>query len=81
MTRGVSKQEVTQLRISARNCLKGTIVSVDDSAVTSKVKIKIEAPITIMAVVTKEAVKDLELKKGEQAFAIIKSTSVMVGKE
>jgi molybdopterin-binding protein len=70
-----------RLKISARNCIKGTIESVDDGIVTSKVKIKIEAPTTITAVVTKEAVRELGLKKGDKAFAIIKSTSVMVGKD
>jgi len=69
------------LKISARNCLKGTVESVDDGVVTSKVKIKIEAPFTVTAVITKEAVKELGLKKGDNAFAIIKSTSVMLGKE
>jgi molybdopterin-binding protein len=69
------------LRISARNCLKGTIESVDDGVVTSKVKINIKTPTTITAVVTKEAVKELGLKKGDNAFAIIKATNVMIGKD
>lgn len=69
------------MKISARNCLKGTIESVDDGVVTSKVKIKIETPITITAIITKEAVKELGLKKGDKAFAIVKSTSVMLGKD
>jgi molybdopterin-binding protein len=69
------------LKISARNIYKGTIESVEDGIVTSKVKLRIDAPITITAVVTKEAVADLALKKGEKAYAIIKSTSVIVGKD
>lgn len=55
--------------------------SVEDGVVTSKVKIRIEAPIIVTAVVTKEAVEELALKKGDRAYAIIKSTSVMIGKD
>ncbi|MGA2573012.1 MAG: TOBE domain-containing protein [Candidatus Methanomethylicaceae archaeon] len=69
------------MKISARNCFRGTVEDVEDGVVTSKVKIKIEMPITLTAVITKEAVKDLGLKRGEKAIAIIKSTSVMIAKD
>jgi molybdate transport system regulatory protein len=69
------------MKISARNCFRGTVEDVEDGIVTSKVKIKIETPITLTAVITKEAVKDLGLKRGEKAIAIIKSTSVMVAQD
>ncbi len=61
--------------------IKGTIENVEEGAVMANVKIKIEAPDTITAIITKESVKDLGLKEGEKAIAIIKSTEVMVGKE
>jgi molybdate transport system regulatory protein len=69
------------MKISARNCFRGTVEDIEDGIVTSKVKIKIETPITLTAVITKEAVKDLGLKRGEKAIAIIKSTSVMIAKD
>jgi molybdopterin-binding protein len=61
--------------------LKGTVENIEEGAVMASIKVKIEAPDTITAVITKEAVKDLELKKGEKATVIVKSTEVMVGKE
>ena len=69
------------MKLSARNMIKGTIENVDEGAVMANVKIKIEAPDTITAVITKESVEKLGLKKGEKVTAIIKSTEVMVGKE
>lgn len=69
------------MKISARNCFRGTVENVEDGVITSKVKIKIETPITVTAVITKEAVKDLELKRGEKVIVIIKSTSVMIAKD
>ena len=67
--------------MSARNMLKGTVENIEEGAVMANVKVKIEAPDTITAVITKEAVKDLKLEKDEKVTVIVKSTEVMVGKE
>lgn len=69
------------MKLSARNMIKGTIENVDDGPIMANVKIKIDAPDTITAIITKESVEKLGLKKGEKVTAIIKSTEVMVGKE
>ena len=69
------------MKISARNLIKGTVEGVEEGAVMANVKVKIEAPDTITAIITKEAVKELDIKKGEKVVAIIKSTEVMVAKE
>lgn len=69
------------MKLSARNMIKGTVENVDEGAVMANVKIKIEAPDTVTAIITKESVKDLGLKKGEKVTVIVKSTEVMVGKE
>ena len=69
------------MKMSARNMLKGTVENIEEGAVMANVKVKIEAPDTITAVITKEAVKDLELEKDEKVTVIVKSTEVMVGKE
>jgi molybdopterin-binding protein len=67
--------------MSIRNRFKGTVEDVEDGVVTSRVKIKVEGPIVITAVITKDAVKDLALKRNDKVEALIKSTSVMVAKE
>jgi len=69
------------LKISARNRFKGIVEDVEKGSVTAKVRIKIDAPVTITSVITKEAVEDLELKRGDKVQAIVKSTEVMVSKE
>ena len=70
-----------QVKMSARNMLKGTVENIGEGAVMANVKVKIEAPDIITAVITKEAVKDLNLEKDEKVTVIVKSTEVMVGKE
>jgi len=69
------------LKLSIRNRFKGTVEAVEDGIVTSKVNIKVEGPMMITAVVTKDAVKDLALKRGDKVEALVKSTSVMIAKE
>jgi molybdopterin-binding protein len=69
------------LRISARNLLEGEIESVKLGAVMASIKIKVESPGLITALITKESAENLGLKKGDKATAIIKSTEIIVGKE
>ncbi|MDG3546862.1 TOBE domain-containing protein [Methanobacterium formicicum] len=69
------------MKISARNMLKGKVTGVDVGAVMANVKIKIESPDVITAIITKESVKDLDIKDGDEVIALIKSTEVMVAKE
>ncbi len=73
--------EAVGLKISARNRLKGTVQEVDKGVVTAKVKIKIEKPVVVTALISKEAVEELDIKAGDKVQAVIKATEVMVAKE
>jgi molybdopterin-binding protein len=66
------------MKISARNTLKGKIAKITKGATTSHVLIDVNGA-TVTASITNEAVDDLKLKEGMDAFAIIKSSDVMVG--
>ena len=69
------------MKLSARNILKGKVVGVIKGVTTHNVKIDIGYGIVITSSITAEAVKDLKLKKGDEAYAIIKASEVIVGKE
>ena len=69
------------MKISARNVFQGEIENVEVGAIMANVKIKIESPELITAIITKESVEKLDLKKGDTVSAIIKSTEIMVGKD
>jgi len=73
--------EDKKLKISARNKLKGKVKQVDKGIITAKVKIKIESPVEITAIISKEAVEELDIKIGDAVEAVIKATDVMVAKE
>ena len=76
----VGRVEVKRLKISARNRLKGRVLSVEKDQINGKVKIEIKVPAVITSVITKEAIEDLDIKVGDEVEAIIKSSEVMIGK-
>lgn len=72
--------EVKGLKLSARNQFKGKVVAVEKGIITGKVKVEVKMPVTITAVITKEAIEDLDIKVGDEVTAIVKSTEIMVAK-
>jgi molybdopterin-binding protein len=69
------------MKLSARNVLKGKVVEVIEGVTTDNVKIDIGHGNVITSSITAEAVKDLKLKKGDDVYAIIKASEVIVGKD
>ena len=72
--------EVKPVKLSTRNRFKGKVISIEKGVITAKVKVEVKMPVTVTAVITKEAVEDLDLKIGDEVEALIKSTEVMIGK-
>jgi len=69
------------LKISARNRLKGVVKGVEKGDVIAKVKLEVKAPALITALISREAVEDLNIKVGDSVEAVIKATEVMIAKE
>ncbi|HWR22236.1 MAG TPA: TOBE domain-containing protein [Feifaniaceae bacterium] len=67
------------MRISARNQIKGRIVSIDKGLVNAIVVIDIGGGNKITANISVKAVEELGLTAGADAYAVIKASSVMVG--
>ena len=74
-----STAQVGSARISGRNQLAGTIVEVMVDGLLAKVVLAIGEQ-RITAIITSDAVRELGLKPGESALALIKATEVMIGK-
>lgn len=73
--------EAVGLKISARNRLKGTVQDVKKGEVATKVRVRIEKPVVVTALISREAVEELDIKKGDKVDAVIKATEVMIAKE
>jgi molybdopterin-binding protein len=64
-------------RVSGRNQLAGKVVSVRTEGLLAEVVLQVgNAHVT--AIITSSAVRELQLKKGDSAAALIKSTDVMI---
>ena len=65
------------MKLSARNQLKGKILSVKKGATTAHVTVSVGDQ-TMTASITNEAVEDLGLKPGQAAIVVIKASDVMI---
>jgi PadR family transcriptional regulator AphA len=69
-----------ELRLSARNQLRGTVTQVHHGQVMSSVKAVVSKEQALTAAITKEAAADLDLAPGDHVLVIVKATEVMVAK-
>jgi molybdopterin-binding protein len=76
----LSREGGTTMKLSTRNQIKGKVIEVKKGAVAAKVKIDIGGGNAITSTITVDAVNDLKLKKGDKVIALIKASSVMIGK-
>ncbi|MEG3123027.1 TOBE domain-containing protein [Sphingomonas sp. GB1N7] len=68
------------MKISARNQIPGTIVSVTPGAVNATVKVDIGGGNLVTSSITNEAIADLALAEGDAVSIIVKASDVMIGK-
>ena len=68
------------MKLSARNQIKGKITEVIKGQTTGHVHIDIGGGVIVHASITNEAIDDLALKVGDEAYAVIKASDVMIGK-
>ena len=67
------------MKLSARNQIKGKVLSVTHGAINSEVVLEIAAGVVITSQVTTSSVHELGLKEGDTAYAIVKADNVMLG--
>lgn len=66
-------------RISGRNQLAGTVVEVTIDGLLAKIVLAVGAQ-RVTAIITSDSARELKLKPGDEAVALIKATEVMVGR-
>ena len=69
------------MKLSARNVLKGKIVEVKKGTVTTHVRIDIGGGAIVTSSITNEAAEELKLAQGDDAYAVVKASDVMVAKD
>ncbi len=68
------------IALSGRNRLSGVVEEVRRDGLLAQVRLRVGDQ-SLTAVITRDAVDELRLKRGDEATAIIKATEVMVGRE
>jgi molybdopterin-binding protein len=66
------------MKLSARNILKGKVARIEKGAINAEVTIQLPGGEQIVSIITNASVISLGLKKGNDAYAVIKASSVMV---
>jgi molybdopterin-binding protein len=83
--RVVPATEIDRLRgdgegahISARNRFHAIVTDLKTDGLMAQVEMVVSEPVRLVAIVTRDAVEELGLKKGMAATAIVKSTNVII---
>jgi molybdopterin-binding protein len=66
--------------ISGRNQLRGFVDEVRIEGLLAQVRLRIGSQ-TLTAVITRDAVDELKLRRGDEALAVVKATEVMIARE
>jgi molybdopterin-binding protein len=66
--------------ISGRNQLRGYVDEVRVEGLLAQVRLRIGDQ-TLTAIITRDAVEELKLRRGDEALAVVKATEVMVARE
>ena len=66
--------------LSGRNRLTGIVEEVRREGLLAQVRLRIGDQ-RLTAIITRDAIDELKLKRGDEATAIIKATEVMIGRE
>lgn len=67
------------MKISARNVLSGTVISITRGPVSTEVVLEIAPGVQIASSITTNSADSLNLKEGAKAYGVIKASSVMIG--
>lgn len=74
------KTPAVLVALSGRNQLRGIVEEVRTDGLMAQIRLRIGDQ-TLTAVITRDAIDALRLKRGDEAMAVIKSTEVMIAKE
>lgn len=66
--------------LSGRNQLRGFVEEVRVDGLLAQIRLRVGDQ-SLTAVITRDAVTELKLRRGDEAIAIIKSTEVMIARE
>jgi molybdopterin-binding protein len=79
MRRQQSRSDGTIVTLSGRNQLRGIVEEVRVEGLLAQVKLRVGDQ-SLTAIITRDAVDELKLRRGDEALAVIKATEVMIAR-
>ena len=67
------------MQISARNTLKGTVKAIKLGEVNAEIVLEIAGGLELTSTITRSSAERLGLEVGKSAYALVKSSDVIVG--
>ncbi len=67
------------MKISARNNLRGKVVSIEHGSVNSIITIEVAEGVQLVSMITRDSAQELGLEIGREVYALVKASNVMVG--
>jgi molybdate transport system regulatory protein len=67
------------MKLSTRNQWKGTVKNITEGVVNSEVQMALSETVLVTAIITNGAVRNLDLKTGDDVIALIKASEIMLG--
>lgn len=77
---GLPRAPIVLAALSGRNQLRGIVEEVRTDGLMAQIRLRIGDQ-SLTAVITRDAIESLRLKRGDEALAVIKSTEVMLARE
>ncbi|MBN2488835.1 MAG: molybdopterin-binding protein [Methanosarcinaceae archaeon] len=66
------------MKISARNVLKGKVKSVVRDSVDSEIVLELAGGMEVVSIISTKSADNLNLKVGNEVYAVVKATNVMI---
>ena len=66
------------MKISARNVIKGKVKSVVRDSVDSEIILGLSGGMEVVSIISTKSADNLNLKVGDEVYAVIKATNVMI---
>ena len=66
------------MQISARNTLKGRVKHIAPGAVNTEVTVELPGGAEVVSIITKSSAERLHLAPGQEVYAVVKASDVMI---
>ena len=75
------QSELKAMKVSARNVFRGTVKRIVRGVVNTEVTLEIAPHVELISIITRASAEQLELAEGQEAYAVIKSSNVMIARD